>query len=54
MKYTVLADDTDAKSNSVDFHVLVADAPKHDDVDKLLKYLYRHLDDAPRERSRRR
>jgi hypothetical protein len=43
MKYTVLGDDTDVKSNSVDFHVLVADAPKHDDVEKLLKYLYRHL-----------
>src|SRR4051794_14969092 len=43
MKYTVLADTLDPKSNSVDFHVLVADSPKHDDVEKLLKYLYRHL-----------
>ncbi len=43
MKYTVLADTLDVKSNSVDFHVLVADGPKHDDVEKLLKYLYRHL-----------
>ena len=43
MKYTVLADTIDAKNNGVDFHVLVADSPKHDDVEKLLKYLYRHL-----------
>jgi hypothetical protein len=43
MKYTVLADNFDAKSNSVDFHVLVGENPKHDDVEKLLKYLYRHL-----------
>jgi hypothetical protein len=39
----VLADNVDTKNNSVDFHVLVADGPKHDDVEKLLKYLYRHL-----------
>jgi hypothetical protein len=43
MKYTVLADNFDGKTNAVDFHVLVADSPKHDDVEKLLKYLYRHL-----------
>jgi hypothetical protein len=43
MKYTVLADNFDSKTNAVDFHVLVADSPKHDDVEKLLKYLYRHL-----------
>jgi len=43
MKYTVLADNFDGKTNAVDFHVLVGDGPKHDDVEKLLKYLYRHL-----------
>jgi len=43
MKYTVLGDTLDTKANAVDFHVLVADGPKHDDVEKLLKYLYRHL-----------
>jgi hypothetical protein len=43
LKYTVLADSFDSKSNAVDYHVLVADNPKHDDVEKLLKYLFRHL-----------
>jgi hypothetical protein len=43
MKYTVLADNFDSKSNAVDYHILVADNPKHDDVEKLLKYLFRHL-----------
>jgi hypothetical protein len=43
VKYTVLADHFDAKSNAVDFHVLIAPNPKHDDVEKLLKFLYRHL-----------
>ncbi len=44
LKYTVLADTFDQKQNAVDFHVLVADGAKHDDVEKLLKYLYRHLE----------
>lgn len=43
MKYTVLADQLDTKANAVELHVLVGDAPKHDDVEKLLKFLYRHL-----------
>jgi hypothetical protein len=43
MPYKVLADEVNAQSNTVEFHVLVADQPKHDDVDGLLKYLYRHL-----------
>ena len=43
MKYKVLADTTDAKTNTVEYHALVAEGPKHDDVEKLLKYLYRHV-----------
>lgn len=43
LKYTVLLDNPDPKANAVDFHVLVGESPKHDDVEKLLKYLYRHL-----------
>ncbi len=43
MPYKVLADTADVKANTVDFHVLVVDSPKHDDVEKLLKFLYRHL-----------
>ena len=43
MKYKVLGDTTDAKTNTVEFHALVAEGPKHDDVEKLLKYLYRHV-----------
>jgi hypothetical protein len=44
MKYSVLADTFDDKQNALDFHVLVADGAKHDDVEKLLKFLYRHLE----------
>jgi hypothetical protein len=43
MKYTVLSDQTDKAANTSDYHVLIADGPKHDDVDGLLKFLYRHL-----------
>jgi hypothetical protein len=43
MPYKVLSDDNNKAANTVDYHVLVADGPKHDDVDKLLKFLYRHL-----------
>jgi len=47
MKYTVLADEDDKAKNAVDYHVLVTtptgETPKHDDVDGLLKFLYRHL-----------
>jgi hypothetical protein len=47
MKYTVLADEDDRAKNSVEYHVLVStptgETPKHDDVDALLKFLYRHL-----------
>ena len=39
--YKVLEDRTD--NNAVDFHVLVAEGIKHDDMDKLTRYLYRHL-----------
>src|SRR5438552_2032251 len=37
--YKVLKDET--VNNAVDYHVLVADGTKHDDVQKLLEYLYR-------------
>jgi hypothetical protein len=42
-QYKVLADEVNKQSNTVDFHVLVAAQPKHDEADTLLKYLYRHL-----------
>ena len=42
-QYKVLSDDVNKQSNTVDFHVLVAQQPKHDEADALLKYLYRHL-----------
>ncbi|MFI5288899.1 MAG: hypothetical protein ACHQ17_04580 [Polyangia bacterium] len=51
LPYKVLDDETNQAANTVEFHVLIAAQPKHDDVDHLLKYLYRHLmqrrDDAP-------
>jgi hypothetical protein len=43
MPYKVLADETNKAANTVDQHVLIAPQPKHDEVDVLLKYLYRHL-----------
>jgi hypothetical protein len=43
MKYKVLADDNDKSANTSDYHILITDGPKHDDVDGLLKFLYRHL-----------
>jgi hypothetical protein len=43
MQYKVLADTTNTQANTVEYHVLVADQPKHDDVEGLLKFLYRHL-----------
>ena len=43
LKYTVLSDGFDTKTNAVDFHILIAENQKHDDVEKLLRYLYRHL-----------
>lgn len=49
--YKVLDDETDKAKNTVEYHVLIAPSPKHDAVDGLLKYLYRHLmqrrEDAP-------
>jgi hypothetical protein len=42
-QYKVLADEVNKQSNTVDFHVLVAQQPKHDEADALLKWLYRHL-----------
>jgi hypothetical protein len=38
--YKVLKDET--SNNSVEYHILVAETTKHDDVEGLLKYLYRH------------
>src|SRR5258708_1030241 len=43
MPFKVLADIINTGANTVEYHVLVADQPKHDDVDQLLKFLYRHL-----------
>jgi hypothetical protein len=47
--YKVLKDET--VNNAVEYHVLVPEGTKHDDVQKLLEYLYRHTmtrhDDAP-------
>jgi hypothetical protein len=43
MPYKVLADEVSIAANTVEYHVLVQDQPKHDDVDGLLKFLYRHL-----------
>jgi hypothetical protein len=42
-QYKVLSDDVNKQSNTVEYHVLVAAQPKHDEADALLKYLYRHL-----------
>lgn len=39
--YKVLKDEL--SNGTVEYHVLVADTVKHDDVESLLKYLYRHL-----------
>jgi hypothetical protein len=41
--YKVLLDQDDRTANSVDFHVLVSGETKHDEGQKLLEYLYRHL-----------
>ena len=43
LPYRVLADDVNKQANSVEYHVLVAGPPKHDDADALLKFLYKHL-----------
>jgi hypothetical protein len=43
MQYKVLADEVSTQANTVEYHVLVADQPKHDDVQKLLEFMYRHL-----------
>jgi hypothetical protein len=43
IQYKVLADETNASANTVDYHVLIAEQPKHDAADGLLKFLYRHL-----------
>jgi hypothetical protein len=39
--YKVLKDDT--VNNAVEYHVLIAETVKHDEVQKLLEYLYRHV-----------
>ena len=39
--YKVLSDTM--TNGTVDFHILVAEGTKHDEVQKLLEYLYRHL-----------
>jgi hypothetical protein len=42
LQYKVLADDVNKQANTVDYHILIAPA-KHDQVETLLKYLYKHL-----------
>jgi hypothetical protein len=42
MQYKVFADEVNKSANTIEYHVLIAPA-KHDDVQKLLEYLYRHL-----------
>jgi|GEM_PF-2628435 len=41
--FTVLSDEDNRNTNSVEYHILIAENPKHDDVDALLKFVYRHL-----------
>jgi hypothetical protein len=43
LAYRVLSDESNRAANTVEYHVIVADQTKHDDVEKLLKFLYRHL-----------
>jgi hypothetical protein len=43
MQYRVLADTVNQQANTVDYHLIIAAGTKHDDVEGLLKYLYRHL-----------
>ncbi len=43
MAYRVLADDVNKQANTVEYHVILPAGAKHDDIDGLLKYLYRHL-----------
>lgn len=42
MTYRVLSDEVNKAANTIDYHVLIAPA-KHDEVEALLKYLYKHL-----------
>jgi hypothetical protein len=41
--YRVLSDESNKQANTSEQHILVSSQPKHDDLDTLLKYLYRHL-----------
>src|SRR4051794_38769518 len=43
LPYRVLVDEVNKQANTVDFHVLVSAQPKHDEAQKLIEYLYRHL-----------
>jgi hypothetical protein len=43
LQYRVLADNIDRASNTVDQHLLLLAPPKHDQLEDLLRYLYRHL-----------
>jgi hypothetical protein len=42
LQYKVLADEVNKQANTIDYHILIAPA-KHDQVETLLKYLYKHL-----------
>ncbi len=43
LAYRVFADDVSKQANTVEYHALLPSTPKHDEIDGLLKYLYRHL-----------
>jgi len=43
IQYKVLSDEFNSAANSAEYHVLIAEQPKHDAADGLLKFLYRHL-----------
>jgi hypothetical protein len=43
LPYRVLADNVNQQANTVDYHLLLAAGSKHDEVEGLLKYLYRHI-----------
>ena len=43
LPFTVLEEKKEEAANSAELHVLIAESPKHDDVQKLLEFLYRYL-----------
>ncbi len=43
MPFQVIEERVEPSANSVEMHVLIAAGPKHDDLQKLLEFLYRYL-----------